>query len=83
MAVSTPSMASTLESIPPSVNSARHTTITTGSSSRKTNGGCTTWSSTRTLTSNGQPNINSPASEATASTAAERGRMGIARGVAG
>ena len=78
MAVSTPSMARTLESIPPSENSARQTAITTGSSSAKMNGGWITWPSNRTRTSNGHRNITSPVSEATVSTVAERRRTGMA-----
>ena len=58
-------MASTRASMPPSLNSASTTAMTSGSSARKRNGGSTRLSGV-TPSSSGQPSIISPASEATA-----------------
>ena len=76
-ALSTPSTASTRGSMPPSPISASTTAITTGSSSRKRNGGSTRACS-GTRTSSGQASIIRPASDATPRTAAERRDRGTA-----
>jgi hypothetical protein len=78
IAVSTPSIASTLASMPPSATSASTTQTTTGRSARKTKGGSTLDVPGGTRTSSGQTNIIRPATEATASTATDRGRSGTA-----
>ena len=68
---STPRIARTRASIPPSLNSASTTTITSGSSARKMKGGSMRADS-GTSSSSGQPSIINPAREARASTIAER-----------
>ena len=64
--------------MPPSLTSASTTAITSGSSARKRNGGSTRVCCGATSTSSGQHSIISPATEATASTAAERRPRGTA-----
>src|SRR5690606_17076778 len=71
LAVSTPRIARTRASSPPSVSSASATTSTTGSRTRNTNGGWTVCSG-GTRENSGQANISTPATDATASTARER-----------
>src|SRR4051812_40064452 len=78
IAESTPSTASTRGSRPPSLISASTTTITTGSSARKTNGG-PTWAPDDSRTNSGHISIISPPRDDTASTMAERADSGTAR----